>query len=159
MVNHNLKDYCKFIPTRGNIAVAIVPSEWHILNLHFIKIRNAKISYIYQNGWCRGAEIYGKESNEYKQIRATYFIPSGTTAIVEVDLYNSKMTVTNAKGHKISVDLYEMENYHLSFEIGNSPGEVTIVDQWWKEVKCMKEKETSLANTLPFFLMFQFANR
>ena len=159
MINNNLKYYCKFTPKSGNIAVAIVPSEWHIFNLHFIKVKNAKISYIYQNGWCRGREELGKGSNQYKQIGSSYFIPSETTAIIEIDLHSLKMSITNAKGHCISVDLYNMENYHLSFEIGNSPGQITVIDQWWKTFEVTEENKSSMTNALPFWLMFHFANR
>eukprot|EP01084_Bolivina_argentea_P254784 428401_1 len=159
MTKYGLKYYCKFIAKQGNIAVGMVPENWKVINTHFNKIYDSKISFIYQNGWCRGAEIYGGSgSNQYKQINNTFFMPTGTSAIVSIDLSEFKMSVTNHIGHQIYVSLWKMNNYHLTFEMGNCPAQIVVIDQWWRKCK-PKNRNTVLRTFLPLNLFFHYANK
>ena len=87
------------------------------------------------------------------------FIPAGTSGEIQVDLKALRMSITNYKGHTISVALHEMEEYLLAFQIGNAPGTATVTRCWWKRLKIKTQNKHLFANTIPISLQYHFANR
>ena len=136
LTENNMKYHCEFIPEYGNIGVAIVPSKWKDdkdkLHTYFNTNDNYDIAFVYQNGYCQSS--YKIAINDCEN---GYFITSGQKVQLEIDVKACKMTVfnhNNSEYPEISVSFTkDHEDYHIAFELGNAPAQITVNDQWWSK--------------------------
>ena len=137
MVHYGLVFYLKFVVKRC-VGVAVVSPKWKSLNSFFSRKKHGTaahwISYIYHNGWSRGADGLTQSGwNKYVTLKSPLFIRPGTAAVIEIDLMQHRMSITNDRGITISVGLYKMDQYRIAFEIGKAPSWVIVVGHWWKQ--------------------------
>ena len=127
--------YCEYMAKKGNIATAVLPisyNENQYLNSYYSAVTYpSNATYIYQNGWSKGMDTPGRGKMKcvYSQ-----FLQFNQKALLKVDFRNWRLSVINKDmdDYTISVEIPKSYRWmHVSFEVGNAPSEIIIMNHWW----------------------------